>query len=444
MLPPGDLGLPLIGETIPFAQDPAQFVAERRAKYGDVFCTHIIGAKTIFLTDKDALRWIFANEGQVVENLWNRATRDLLGEHCVALLTGEEHRHRRQALMPHFKQGALQAFTPTMQAITARHLEKWAHTAVPITLLDQMQGLVFEIIIAFLFGPTAVDDPSIDIPTLSHYFRRWTRGLVSVPVRLPFTPYSRAVSANKKLRRMIGEIVRQRRAAPPPAEPDLLATLLSTTDHTGQPLTDEAIVHDLQNQLFAGHDTTVTVLSNLMLLLAQHTAVWQHAQTEVRQANLQTDPFSQAELRRLPYLNHVLDESMRTVTPVGGTFRVLLQDATYKGYTLPQGWKIRLEIAGQHHNPEIWTAPEQFDPERWAHGREEHKNWPLSYIPFGGGPRICLGAAFAMAEMRLTLAMLLQQYSWQLLPDQDLTYDYLPFPRPKSGIQIQFYRRSAG
>ncbi|MCA9980973.1 MAG: cytochrome P450 [Anaerolineales bacterium] len=447
-LPPGAFGLPLIGETIEFARDPAQFTAVRRAKYGPVFCTHIIGAKTIFLTDKDALRWIFANEGKTVENLWNKSTRDLLGEQCVAMLTGDEHRQRRQALMPHFKQGALQDFTPTMQAITARHLAEWATRPGAIVLLDEMQALVFDIIIAFLFGTTETETSQIDVPYLSYYFRRWTRGLVSVPVRLPFSPYSRALSANKKLRRAIGDIVRRRRAqlasgALPPGPPDLLTTLLTTADHSGQPLSDEAIGHDLQNQLFAGHDTTVTVLVNLMLLLAQHTAVWNRAQAEIDTANLQTDPFNQAELRRLPYLNHVLDESMRAVTPVGGTFRVLLQDVAYQGYRLPQGWKIRLEIAGQHHNPEIWTEPEKFDPERWAHGREEQKNWPLSYIPFGGGPRICLGANLAMAEMRLTLAMLLQQYEWELVPDQNLTYDYLPFPRPQSGVRVYFRQRES-
>jgi retinoid hydroxylase len=305
-----------LGRRYQFAQDPLQFVAERRAKYGDVFCTNIIGAKTIFLTDKDALRWIFAGEGKVVENLWNKATRDLLGEHCVAMLTGEEHRQRRQELMPHFKQGALQAFTPTMQRITGEYLAEWAERPGSMRLLDEMQGLVFAIIIAFLFGSKPTND--INIPYLSYHFRRWTRGLVSIPLRLPFTPYSRAVSSNKKLRAAIGQIVRQRRAefARNPAladapDPDLLTTLLTSRDHTGQMLPDEVIIHDLQNQLFAGHDTTVTVLANLMLLLAQNTAVWQHAHDEISQANLQTDPYSQAELRRLPYLNHVLDESMR-------------------------------------------------------------------------------------------------------------------------------------
>lgn len=433
-LPPGDFGLPIIGETIDFGRDPVQFVAERRARYGDIFRTNIILAKTVFLTDADANAWIFGGEDKYLQNKWNVNARQLLGAQSTALLTGEAHARRRRQLMPHFRHSALRDFAPTMQAIAARHCEQWATRPQPVVLLQDMQPLVFELIVRLLFG----DDPDVDIAYLSKLFRRWTAGLATLPVNLPFTKFGRAVRANKALQREIDKIVRRRqRLAQQPA--DLLASLLSVRDDAGRPLPQEAIVHELHNQLFAGHDTTVTVMSNLMLLLARHPDVLARARAEVQAAPL-TAVFDLDALKRLPLLNAVLNESMRVVTPVVGTFRVALHDVAYKGYRIPKGWTVRLEIAGTHHNADVWSDPAAFDPDRWLPPREEQKERPFSFIPFGGGPRICLGANFAMAEMRVMLALLLRDYAWELLPDQDLSYNMIPFPRPRSGIVVNFGR----
>lgn len=431
-LPPGDLGKLLIGETIEFARDPVGFVHERRMKYGDIFCTNIILAKTVFLLDSDANHWIFTGEGKYLENKWNASTRQLLGPQCTAMLTGEEHTRRRSQLMPHFRHSALRRFAPTMQSIAARYYARWAMSDDVIVLLRDMQPLVFELIVRLLFGY----DPQIDIAHLSRLFQRWTAGLAALPVNLPFTTFGRAVRANHALRAEIDTIVRRRQRLAEQPE-DLLGSLLSIRDEAGEPLPHDAVVDEVHNQLFAGHDTTVTVMANLMLLLAQHPDVLARARAEVVAAQL-SPQLDLDELKRLPYLNAVLNESMRCVTPVGGTFRVMLEDVAYKGYRIPKGWTVRLEIAGHHHHSEVWTAPEAFDPERWSPERAEHKTRPYTFLPFGGGPRICLGTNFAMAEMRVMLALLLRDYTWSLLPDQDLTYHTIPFPRPRSGIQVYF------
>ena len=158
-LPPGDLGLPLIGETIEFAQNPARFVAERRARYGDIFCTNLIGAKTIIMTDADALAWIFAGEGKYLQNKWNGSTRRLLGEECTAMLVGPEHTQRRTLLMPHFRHSAMRAFAPEIQSISARHFEQWVATGA-ITVLTAMQSLVFEIIVTLLLSLIHISEPT--------------------------------------------------------------------------------------------------------------------------------------------------------------------------------------------------------------------------------------------------------------------------------------------
>jgi cytochrome P450 len=434
-LPPGDLGPRWIGETMQFGRDPHRFVAERRARYGDIFKTNLLGANTVYLLDAGGNGFIFAGEGDYLENQWNPTTRRLLGGNATAMLTGLEHTRRRQLLMPHFRHSAMSAFTPTFQRIATAHYARWAAEPEPITLIPATQKLVFELVVALLLG----DDPAIDMAYLSRHFRRWTAGLSAVPVNLPFTTYGRALRANRKLRAAIADII-ARRAALPQQPPDLLGSILAIRDEDGRPLPLEQVVDEMHNQLFAGHDTTVTVMTNLMIQLAQHPDVWALARAEVVGAGL-GEALDQEQLKRLPTLNAVLNESMRAVTPVIGAFRVMLRDVAYGGYRIPRGWTVRLEIAGTHENADVWTDPAAFDPERWGPERAEQKGRPHSFIPFGGGPRVCLGTNFALAEMRVMLALLLRDYAWELVPGQDLSYRHIPFPRPKSGGRVWFRRR---
>lgn len=436
-LPPGSMGFPLVGETLHFGRDPARFVAERRARYGDVFSTHLLGAPTVFLLGEGANQWIFRGEGDYLVNHWNPTTRRLLGPNCTAMLVGDEHTRRRRLLMPHFRHSAMAAFAPTFQRIAARHYESWAAIDGPITLLRANQTLVFELIVALLLG----DDPDVPIDRLSSLFRRWTAGLSAVPVNLPFSTYGRALRANHALRDEISRIVRRREAlADQP--PDLLGAILGIRDDDGRPLDHDQVVDEMHNQLFGGHDTTVTVMTNLMITLARRPDVLERARAEIDAAAL-PPALDLDHLKRLPYLNAVLDESMRAITPVIGSFRIMLRDEAYCGYRIPAGWTVRLEIAGTHQDPAVWTSPAAFDPDRWGPERAEHRNQPHSYIPFGGGPRICLGANFAQAEMRVMLALLLRDYAWMLEPKQNLSYSPIPFPRPRSGGVVRFGHRPA-
>lgn len=430
-LPPGEFGLPVVGETLHFGRDPHRFVAERRDRYGDVFKTHLLGAPTVFLLDDGGNGWIFRGEGDYLENHWNATTRRLLGGSCTAMLVGEEHTRRRRLLMPQFHHSAMSAFAPTFQRIAAAHYERWAAASQVIALIPANQTLVFELIVALLLG----DDPAVDVAYLSRHFRRWTAGLSAVPVNLPVTTYGRALRANRKLRAAISAIVRRREQLPE-QPPDLLGAILGIRDDDGRPLAHDEVVDEAHNQLFAGHDTTVTVMTNLMLQLAQRPDVLALARQEVAGGGLD-EPLDLEALRRLPYLNAVLDESMRAITPVIGSFRVMRRDAAYRGYRIPAGWTVRLEIAGTHENERVWPDPATFDPERWLHGAKRPAH---SYIPFGGGPRICLGANFAQAEMRVMLALLLRHYVWELEPGQNLSYRHIPFPRPKSGVRVRFRR----
>lgn len=433
--PPGTFGLPVVGETLEFIQSPNDFVNRRRAKYGEVFCSSILGAKTVFVGTPEANRWVFSGENKYLVNQWIYAISRLLGEKGVAMLTGEAHAKRRAQLSPHFKHDAMASFVASIQKIAERHLETWADLGNETSIIDRVRLMAFEIATVFIFGETKVD-----IPYLNKLFQAWTGGMFDpVPLDVPFTPFGKALRAKKAMLAYLEPIVRQRMAlAEQPF--DILGSMLSVRDENGQPLSVETILHEVQVQLFAGHDTTVTATSNLMMLLALHPDVLRRAREE-QDACADISVFTLDSLKRMPYLEQVINEGLRLIPPVNGAFRVATEDLEFEGFRIPKGWTVLFSSNRTHQLPP-WTNPSAFDPDRFGDERAEHKQKPFSFIPFGGGPRMCLGRSFAMVEMTVMLALLLRGYEWELTPGQDLSLAPFPFPLPRGGLKASFRRRA--
>ncbi|WNG51448.1 cytochrome P450 [Archangium minus] len=429
-LPPGKSGLPLLGETLEYLRSSRAFIQRRHSQYGPVFRSHVLGSPTAFLLGPEAIQWIFAGEGKYLKNRWTPGIRQLLGAHCLSMIEGEEHLERRRLLAPHFSYATMRGFVPSIESLATRHFERWAALPGDFTLWPAMRELAFEIALALIFG-----QDTVDVPFLMRHFKAWTAGLFSpLTVNLPWTTFGRALAAKKAMVGYLDKVVaeRQTRTEQPP---DLLGSLLQSRDEGGAPLTRETIVEELQLLLFAGHDTTVTATANLMLLLAQHPDVLQRGREAVAGLN---GPLTLDALRAMPYLAQLINEGMRRIPPIGGAFRVTTQDVVFKGFRIPKGWMVPVSIRAAHAGSN-WPDPDRFDPDRFGSERTEQKK-PGAFIPFGGGPRICLGQHFAMVEMSVMLTLLLKHYAWELVPGQDLEYLLVPFPQPKSGIQLRFRR----
>lgn len=433
-LPPGSFGLPLVGEMLAFLRSPADFLEERRRRHGNIFRTHLLGHPTVVLLGPEAVRWIFAGENKYLRNRWTAGFGKLLGVQSLAMLNGESHLARRRMLAPHYTPAAMRDFVHRMETLARRHLERWAAQPGELEVTGAMRALVFEVIITLLLGETEVDQAR-----LSRLFQQWSKGLVSpLTLEVPFTTFGRAMAAKRELMAEIEAIVaRRERLAEQPK--DVLGALLSARDEQGQPLAREALVHELHLQLFAGHDTTVTALSNLVMLLAQHPEVLERCRQE-QQGLAPWGPLSLEAFKSMPYLHQVLQEVMRLIPPVGGAFRVTTQEVAYGGYRIPKGWTVSLSIRGAHYGPP-WTEPQRFDPERMGPERGEHKQQG-ALIPFGGGARVCLGQHLALAEMAVVVALLLRGYHWELVPGQDLSLALIPVPLPRHGLRVRFSRRS--
>ncbi|MDY7022665.1 MAG: cytochrome P450, partial [Cyanobacteriota bacterium] len=165
--------------------------------------------------------------------------------------------------------------------------------------------------------------------------------------------------------------------------------------------------------------------------------VFAKAQAEQQQLQL-SEPLSFEQLKLMPYLDQVLKEVLRFVPPVGGAFRQVIETCEFNGYTLPKGWSVLYQIGRTHYDPSIYNEPDKFDPDRFFPERTEEK--PYGYLPFGGGMRECLGKEFAKLEMKILAILLLREYEWELLANQNLEMTVAPTPHPKDDLLVNFRR----
>ena len=431
-LPPGSLGLPILGETLSFLLDP-QFIEKRYRQYGPIFKSRILGRPTVYMVGPEAAEFVLSSHMEHFSwrEGWPDNFKQLLGE-SLFLQDGEEHRQKRRLMMPAFHGQALARYITTMESITQDYLQKWEQKR-EFTWFEEFKQLTFEIASQLLVGAS----PGSEVAHLSQLFTTLTNGLFAInPLPLPITKYGRAIAARNQLLQHITEVVRQRQQHP---TNDVLSLLVQARDEEGNGMSLKELTAQAMLLLFAGHETTTAMLTWLCLELGRHPEVLQKAREE--QFSLASEGgMSLEQLGKMQYLDQILNEIERLHPPVGGGFRGVVKPFEFNGFHVPAGWMLSYSIPGTHQLASIYPEPKRFDPDRFSPERQENKQKPFSLIGFGGGPRICLGIAFAKLEMKIVAAQLLRSYQWELLPQQSLEPVAIPMRRPKDGLRVRFQK----
>jgi retinoid hydroxylase len=430
--PPGNLGLPIIGETIDFLRD-RNFAAKRHQQYGDIFKTNIFGQPTVFLKGAKGNQFIFSNENNYFRISWPPSVKALLGNLSLALQTGHEHISRRKLLAQAFQPRSLAGYVDAMQEISDRYFDRWLKLE-KFAWYPELRNYTLDIACKLLIG---LDNSSTTL--LGHEYETWCEGLFSLPLDLPFTSFGKAIRSRTRLLAEIERLIRSRQAATQlSSNNDALDLLLAAKDDDGQGLGIEELKNQVLLLLFAGHETLTSGLASMCLLLAQHPDVLAKARAE--QLQFRSQPLTFETLKQMTYLDLILKEVLRVVPPVGGGFREVIGTCEYQGYQIPQGWQVLYQINITHQDPDIYQDPERFDPDRFNVDRAEDRREIFSHVPFGGGLRECLGKEFARLEMKLFAARLLQDFEWELESGQDLSFVVVPTPKPRDGLKICFHR----
>jgi cytochrome P450 len=416
------MGLPLVGETLQFLFDP-DFVEKRFKRYGLMFKTRILGRPAVYLAGPEAIEFILDRHMDHFNwrEGWPQSFKTLLGR-SLFVQEGEEHRRNRRLIMPAFHGAALARYFATMEQITQGYLATWVQKR-EFVWYKEFKQLTFEIASQIFLGSS----PGPETVRLSQLFTTLSGGLFGVGMK-------RAIAARQQILQHLTQVIQQRQQHP---TDDALSLLIQAEDEAGNRLSREEICDQALLLLFAGHETTTSMLTWACLELARHPDLLNQARAE--QLNLaQQGGLSLAQISQMPYLDQVISELERFHPPVAGGFRGVVKSFDFNGYHIPAGWLAQYSILCTHRLETVYSDPDRFDPDRFSPERQESKLQPFSLVGFGGGSRICIGLAFAKLEMKLILAHLLRGYQWQLVPNQNLEPVLIPTRRPKDGLRVRF------
>lgn len=426
-LPPGSRGLPLVGETWSFLRDPA-FIEKRVARYGPVFTTHLLGAPTVVVSSPEAVQTLLVTMPDHFSSAggFPRSVQRLLAGSLI-LQDGPAAARTRQLLMPAFHRQALVGYMERIAVLTQQAIAQWLATQ-EFRWFEAFKDLTFDIIMQVVLG----DVTPTESKHLSRIFTVLSHGLLTLwPTPIPGTRFHKAWAARTELRAYIHSRLDSRQQTP---QHDVVSLLLHTTDADGQPLTEDAIVDQVLLLLFAGHETTSAVLTSVCHELARHPDMLARARAEQASSSA---ALTWERLGNMPYLETVLQETERLYPPAAGSFRQVIVPITLDRWKIPAGWRIYYSIYGIHRLAPQYTNPTCFDPDRFSLARAEHKHHPFGFLPFGGGPRTCIGMPFARLTMNIILAELVRGYEWDLL-GHDRAYQRIPMVRPRDGGWVTF------
>jgi cytochrome P450 len=437
--PPGPRGLPLFGPIQEYTRDPFNFLMSTQRRYGDVVSTRFAGRVLYLLSHPDAIEHVLIhNRKNYPKSDISQRLYPLIGQ---GLLTseGELWTQQRKLIAPAFHHRRILSYARTMVDRTQAHLGTWIEGSERSVDADMMK-LTLDIAVKTLFGEAEGEGDAIGraFTEASEYFAVTLKQPFPVPLWVP-TPRNKAlIRARDLMHGYTRKIIEARRKEKVRGD-DLLSTLIEATDETGAKMDDDQLRDEVLTLLLAGHETTALTLTYSFDLLGRHPHVRDKLEAEL-DAVLGDRPPSLEDLPRLVYTNQVIKESMRLFPPGAVMLRQAAADDEIAGWRIPAGAVVAFAQWIVHRDARWFETPELFLPERWTPKLEE--SLPrFAYFPFGGGPRICVGASFAMMEAPLLLASIAQRFRLNLVDLRPLDLLMSVTVRPRRPVRVSVVKR---
>jgi cytochrome P450 len=438
-LPPGP-DLSAFSALRQFRRDPIGLLTYA-ATFGDVTYLKLPRFPAYLLNHPDLIRDILVTGSHdFMKGPTMQAARLILGE---SLLTSEGEYHRRQRLMiqPIFHHDRLQAYGAVMVDRTERAAERWRSGQV-LDVHREMGGLALDVVGATLFG-TDIDaeDARATRDALAlqlSMFDRMFSPIFQLSMRIPLPSNRRFERSKAALDAIVGGKIAERRTSGALGE-DLLSLLIRAQEG-GEGMTDQQVRDEAMTLFLAGHETTSNALTWTWYVLSQHPDVERKLHAELDEVLGGVAPTVE-DVQRLPYTEMVLTESMRLFPPAWAIGRRALADHGAGEYVIPARAVVIVSPYLVHRDPRWYEDPEEFVPERWT--TEERAKRPRhAYLPFGAGPRMCVGEPFARLEAVLVLATIARRWKLRLVPDHPVELQPVVTLRPKHGMVMTVERRA--
>ncbi|MES2722109.1 MAG: cytochrome P450 [Pseudomonadota bacterium] len=358
---------------------------------------------------------------------------------------GEMWRVHRRTMAPSFSPPSVAAYAPAMAACAEAFRRRWdqAPEGAEIDVAEAMTDLTLQIIARTMFSTDGADVADVVRGTMEKAMEQLDFNILDI---LPVIGEHRFKARERRIEAIFAEMdgaiarmIAERQADPEGGPKDLLSRLIAARDgETGEGMSPKEIRDQVVTIFLAGHETTAATMCWLWYLLSQHPQVDARLHAELDQVLGGRTP-GHEDLAQLPYARMVVDEALRIYPAAPGlSTRMALEADEICGVKIPKGAMIAVAPWIQHRHEALWEDPGRFDPERFAPGAERPR---FAYMPFGGGPKVCIGAQLAVTETLLILATLAQGYSLALRPGHEVEILQKITMRPRGGLPMILHRR---
>jgi cytochrome P450 len=440
--PPGPGGVAVLGSFLRLAQDPLAFM-KIVASHGTVVRVRIGPERLVFLTDPAIIHEVLV--GRASEMVKDRITQKLNETMGNGLLTSEGSfwRRQRKTMAPLFKRKQLAAYAEVMTDRTEMAIAGW-QDGQELDLHTASMALTLDIIFRTVFGSEmdagAAEKVAHAIDWMMDQFekelRTWRR---FVPQAWLVLGRSRTRHARATLDAIVYALIAQKREAGADGD-DLVSRLLAARADDGSAMSDLQVRDEAVTMVVAGHETTALVLTFSAMLLSDHPQVAATLRAELDTVLRGRSPRLE-DLPLLPFCKAVVLEAMRLFPPAYVIGRQVEQPIALGGFRIDPGDQLLIPQWVLHHDARWFDRPAEFDPARWLDGLEERLP-EHAYLPFGGGPRVCIGQHFAMMEAVLCLATMALRVEWSVLPGQSRALSPAVTLRPKHGMRVVVRKRT--
>ncbi|MFO0710768.1 MAG: cytochrome P450 [Sandaracinus sp.] len=403
-LPPGPRW-PALVQTVQYATHTREHLLGLHARYGDFFTIHALNGPVALACTPALAKEVFTADAEHYSAFAVQATRSVLGSRSVLVTHGAEHKRQRKLIVPPFHGARMRAYGEAMLDAARERTARWT-PGMELRIHDEAMAMSFDVILRTVFGASEGQDAAEARETIQRLLDAFDPILLFTPrTHHPLVPaWRRFLRARQAFDEFVVRCLARRRASE--GGTDIASMLLAARTEEGAALDDAEIGDHLLALLVAGQETTAIALSWMIYLVFRHPDVLSKVRAELDAAR-DAEPDA---IAKLPYLSAIWDETLRLEPVLADVIRTVASPLEIGGHLLPVGSNVGVAIDVIHRDPTLYPEPERFRPERFL----ERRMNAFEHLPFGGGHRRCIGAAFAEYEGKLVFASLVSRFDFEL------------------------------
>lgn len=402
---------------------------EMYAEHGPILLQDVGLFRMVVLLGPDANRHVLLDRERMFSSKkpWDQIMGRIFPRGLL-LRDGDEHKHHRKIMLEAFKRPALRQYGERMNPMIEHGIAAWAQRPQPFLAFPSFKELTLDIAATIFLGVA----PGDETRKMHHAFEDMVAASMSrIRLRVPGLEFYRGLVGREFMIDYFRRLLPEKRAT---ETSDMLSRLCHAVSEDGERFDDAEVVDHMIFLMMAAHDTTTSTLTSMLFELGKNPDWQERLRAESRALD---EPYVGFEdLDRLESLTWAMRETMRRYPPLPVIPRVALEAFEFGGYRIPAGTMVVISPIFTHHMEEWWSDPFRFDPERFSPERAEDQRHTHSWVPFGGGPHLCLGMRFAQVQVRAVMHQLLRRYRWSVPADYQMPVQQAPISKPTDGLPV--------